>query len=885
MADGPTDNKWVYSFREGRADMQNLLGGKGANLAEMTRLGMPVPPGFTITTEACIEYSRSGRFPDQLEEQIRSSVQQLEKDRGAEFGSPTNPLLLSVRSGAAISMPGMMDTVLNLGLDEDCVSGLAALTGDDRFARDCYRRLIQMFGNVVGKMDHGLFEDILYRVKESAGVAGDHELSASHLDQVIERYGDLYERQMGEVFPQDPWEQLISAVEAVFASWDNDRAAVYRRAHGIPDDLGTAVNVQAMVFGNRGERCGTGVLFTRDPSTGEKTLYGEYLRNAQGEDVVAGIRTPRPIEELRKDLPEIYGEVLEVTAVLENHYRDMQDVEFTVEDGQLFLLQTRGGKRTATAAVKIAHDMVLEGRIDRREALTRVKPDDIGVLLHRRIDPGTDTQSMAQGLGASPGAARGKAVFTADEAEALGASGEQVVLIRPETTPDDIHGMIEAQGVLTSRGGLTCHAAIVARGMGKPCVVGCDSLQIDVKNRIARSTVATIEEGDIITLDGSTGRVFIGDVPLIDPTMGSEFETYLSWADEVRTMGVRANADTPLDAQRAREFGAQGIGLCRTEHMFMQPERLTVMQDMIIASQAEAREDALARLLPMQREDFEGIFRVMDGQPVTIRLLDPPLHEFLPDILEITAEISDLEARGASQAEIAEKEEIMLRAQSLQEVNPMLGQRGCRLAVLYPEIYVMQSRAIFEAAAAVIQEGISVYPEVMIPLVSDVTEVDEIAPLIRDAASAVEEEAGVQLAYTVGTMIEVPRACLVADEVAGSAEFFSFGTNDLTQTAFGFSRDDAEAKFIHLYLSKELLDENPFAVLDQKGVGKLMEMALQLGRQTRPDLKVGICGEHGGEPRSIAFCDRIGLDYVSCSPYRVPVARLAAAQAALVRLG
>ncbi|MFO8060326.1 MAG: pyruvate, phosphate dikinase [Bacillota bacterium] len=883
MADEPTDRKLVYSFDEGRAEMRGLLGGKGANLAEMTRLGMPVPPGFTITTEACLEYNCSGRIPEELEDQIREKLRHLEQQREAEFGSASNPLLVSVRSGAAISMPGMMDTVLNLGLNDQSVAGLAAITGDERFALDCYRRLIQMFGNVVRGINHVYFEDLLARVKESAGVAGDHELTATDLGRAIDMYLDLYESQTGDAFPRDPWEQLMAAVRAVFASWDNERARVYRRVHGIPDDLGTAVNVQSMVFGNRGEHCGTGVLFTRDPATGEKRLYGEYLRNAQGEDVVAGIRTPRPIEKLGEDLPEVYDDILEAVCVLENHYRDMQDVEFTIEGGQLFLLQTRNGKRTATAAVKIAHDMVLEGLIDRREALSWVNPEDIGVLLHRRIDPGTDIEPLARGLGASPGAARGRVVFTADEAEARGAGGEAVVLIRPETTPDDIHGMVEAQGVLTSRGGLTCHAAIVARGMGKPCVVGCEGLRIDLPNRVARSGARSIGEGDVITIDGSSGRVYVGDVPLIDPTMAPEFEVFLSWADEVRTIGVRANADTPADAERARGFGARGIGLCRTEHMFMQPERLSAMQEMIIAQDREQREKALARLLPMQREDFEGIFRAMDGEPVTIRLLDPPLHEFLPDISHIAAEIAELRARDGSRVEIAEKEEVLQRAQSLQEVNPMLGQRGCRVAVSYPEIYVMQSRAIFEAAAAVMGEGIAVHPEIMIPLISDVTEFDELAPVIRETAAMVREETGVKIPFTVGTMIEVPRACLVADHLAASAEFFSFGTNDLTQTVFGFSRDDAEAKFIHLYLTKGLLEENPFAVLDQRGVGKLMEMALNLGRQARPDLKVGICGEHGGEPESIAFCDRIGLDYVSCSPYRVPVARLAAAQAALRR--
>ncbi len=881
MVDTTRNGKYVYFFDEGRADMRELLGGKGANLAEMTRLGLPVPPGFTITTEACVGYLRTGVFPGGLKEQIRDSVSRLEEERGGRLGSSENPLLVSVRSGAAVSMPGMMDTILNLGMNEDSCSGLARATSDERFALDCYRRFIQMFGNVVKRIRHSYFERALERVKADAGVTADDALSPSGLREVIEGFLDIYEHETQESFPRDPWEQLMAAVEAVFASYNNERAQVYRGVHGIPDDMGTAVNVQSMVFGNRGDRCGTGVLFSRDPSTGQKRLYGEYLPNAQGEDVVAGLRTPRPMEELRCEMPSVYEELKDATVTLENHYREMQDMEFTVEDGRLFMLQTRTGKRTAAAAIRIAHDMVFEGLIDQREALRRVNPEDVAVLLHRGMDPNIAIESFAEGLGASPGAASGKVIFSADEAEARSARGERIILVRPETTPDDIHGMVDAQGVLTSRGGLTCHAAIVARGMGKPCVVGCEGIKIDLENGKVYTEHGEIREGELITIDGSAGRVYKGEVALIEPTMSEEFETFLSWADEVRRLGIRANADTPRDARRALEFSAEGIGLCRTEHMFMQPERLMVVQEMIIAPDAEHRQKALEKLLPMQQEDFEAIFREMSGNPVTIRLLDPPLHEFLPDISEIRSEIAHLKAQGASLGEIVDKEDMLGRVQALQEVNPMLGQRGCRLAIVYPEIYTMQVRAIFAAAVSVIKEGLTVLPEIMIPLVADAREYRELLVLVRDTGCEVQRDAGVDIDYTVGTMVEVPRACLTADEIARSAEFFSFGTNDLTQTTFGFSRDDAEAKFMHLYLSREILDENPFAVLDERGVGCLMEIGVREGRRVRPDLKIGICGEHGGEPRSIAFCDRIGLDYVSCSPYRVPVARLAAAHAAM----
>ncbi len=876
------EQKFVYFFDEGRADMREILGGKGANLAEMSRLNLPVPPGFTVTTDACAEYRRAGKMSEEILCQVKEHLRRLERERGMKFGSTLNPLLVSVRSGAAVSMPGMMDTVLNLGLNEDTVSGLASATSDERFALDCYRRLIQMFGNVVKKIEHDYFEDILEDVRTEEGVRGDHEISVNGLRAVIDRYLRVYEEETGDPFPTDPWEQLVLTIEAVFRSWDNERARVYRRVHGISDEMGTAVNVQAMVYGNRGEKCGTGVLFTRDPSDGTRRIYGEYLSNAQGEDVVAGIRTPKPVSELKEKMPDVYRELEEAVGKLETHYRDMQDIEFTVEDGELFMLQTRAGKRTALAAVKIAHDMVHEGLIDKNEALTKVEPKDVGVLLHRRIDPEADAEVLAKGLGASPGAACGKVVFDADEAEARGSRGESVILVRPETTPDDIHGMVEADGVLTSRGGLTCHAAIVARGMGKPCVVGCEELSIDLASGTASTDEVHIGEGDILTIDGASGQVFLGETALIEPTVAPEFEEFLSWADEVRRLGVRANADTPVDARRSLEFGAEGIGLCRTEHMFMQRERLKVMQDMIVSFSAEDRERALDRLLPMQTEDFEAIFREMDGKPVTIRLLDPPLHEFLPDRAEIKAEIEALRGgESASRVELAEKEEMLQRAVSLEEVNPMLGQRGCRVGILYPEIYAMQSRAIFTAAARVLTDGIEVLPEIMVPLISDVREFDEIAGEIHRIAGEVQKREAIEITYTVGTMIEIPRACVTADEIARSAEFFSFGTNDLTQTVFGFSRDDAEAKFLHVYLSRGLLEENPFAVLDRKGVGGLMEMGLQLGRSSRSDLKVGICGEHGGDPDSIEFCHAAGLDYVSCSPYRVPVARLAAAHSAL----
>ncbi|TDA70195.1 MAG: pyruvate, phosphate dikinase [Clostridia bacterium] len=874
--------QYVYLFAEGNAGMRDVLGGKGAGLAEMARIGLPVPPGLTITTEACNEYNALGQeFPEGLLEQVRTKFAQVEAQVGRKFGDQTNPLLVSVRSGAPISMPGMMDTILNLGLNDETVPALAANTGDERFALDCYRRLIQMFGDVVMGVEHEKFEEVLVGVKEKKGVQLDNELEPEDLRQVIAGYKELIRRETGRDFPQDPQEQLLAAIRAVFGSWNNQRAIVYRRINKIPDNLGTAVNVQTMVFGNMGNDSGTGVAFTRNPSTGERAVYGEYLMNAQGEDVVAGIRTPKQIAALRGEQPEIYRQFMEVCQTLEKHYRDLQDVEFTVEKGRLWMLQTRSGKRTARAAVKVAVDMVEEGLITKKEALMRVHPDQISQLLHRGVDPNAKLEVIATGLPASPGAASGRVVFSADAAEELGNKGEAVILVRTETTPDDIHGIVAAQGVLTSRGGMTSHAAVVARGMGKPCVCGCEPIKIDYGAQVFRVNGLEVRRGDVISIDGATGQVIMGEVPLVEPELGAEFQELLAWADEVKVMDVRANADTPGDAVRARSFGATGIGLCRTEHMFMAQDRLPVVQEMILATTLEDREKALARLLPMQEDDFYGILKAMAGYPVCIRLLDPPLHEFLPNSEELAVEITRLKLTGGNPAEIEAKEKLLRQVRSLAEFNPMLGHRGCRLGLTYPEIYRMQARAIFQAVARLVREGYEVYPEVEIPLV---IHVDELAFLRREidaVAAEVRQAAGVSFHYTVGTMIEVPRACLTASSIAREADFFSFGTNDLTQTTLGFSRDDAEGKFLPDYLEKKIFADNPFAVLDRDGVGKLMQMAVQLGRQAKPNLGLAICGEHGGDPSSIEFCHLVGLDAVSCSPYRVPVARLAAAQAAL----
>jgi len=874
-----TEERWVWFFTEGRGHQKELLGGKGAALAEMTHINLPVPPGFTITTRACNSYLKAGgEFPDGLEEQLDSALRRLEEQTNRCLGDPEEPLLVSVRSGAAISMPGMMDTVLNLGLNDETVKGLAAAT-NPRFAYDSYRRFIQMFANVVLQQDIRVFEDRLERTKKQHGVRYDVELSAEALKELVGHYQELVHELTGTAFPQEPRKQLILAVSAVFDSWNNDRAIVYRRINKIPGDLGTAVNVQAMVFGNLGPTSGTGVVFTRDPATGEKRLYGEYLLNAQGEDVVAGIRTPQSIEGLKDQLSDAYDRLVETCSILEKHYRDMQDIEFTVEDKNLYLLQTRTGKRTARAALRIAVDMVGEGLISREEALSRIEPEQLVKLLHRNIDPNADLRVLASGLPASPGAAAGRVVFDSDEAEKLGREGVPVVLVRPETTPDDIHGIVEAQGVLTSRGGMTCHAAIVARGMGKPCVVGCEALDIDLTEQAFRVGKQLIKNGDFISIDGSTGSVYLGQVPTVEPELSSEFQTILDWADDTRRLGVWANADTPADAARARSFGAEGIGLCRTEHMFMEPERLPIVQDMILATTEQDRLSALDELLPIQQGDFEGILAAMEGLPVTIRLLDPPLHEFLPDAEELLVDITRLEVTGDDPEALATKRRLLQKVRALREFNPMLGHRGCRLAMTFPEIYEMQARAIFQAAAVLTARGQVVYPDVMIPLVGDPDELEYMRQLVVGVARAVQEETGVTFDYHVGTMIELPRACLLAGEIAEYAEFFSFGTNDLTQTTFGFSRDDAEAKFLHAYLEQKIFADNPFAVLDREGVGELIKMGVDRGRQTRPDLKVGICGEHGGDPASIGFCHEAGLDYVSCSPFRVPIARLAAAQA------
>ncbi|MEL1136220.1 pyruvate, phosphate dikinase [Desulfitobacterium sp. THU1] len=874
--------KFVYLFREGKASMKDLLGGKGANLAEMTNIDLPVPPGFTITTEACNDYYANGRnLPEGIWEQIVPALANIEEATGKKFGDKVNPLLVSVRSGAKFSMPGMMDTILNLGLNDDTVEGLAASTQNQRFAYDSYRRFIQMFGDVVLEVEHHEFERILEDAKEKQGVSYDSELSAESLKEIVVGYKKLIQRRTGSPFPLDPMQQLEQAILAVFRSWNNDRAIVYRKINEIPDNIGTAVNVQSMVFGNMGNDSGTGVAFTRNPSTGERALYGEYLMNAQGEDVVAGIRTPQPIKSLENENKDIYAQFVEISNRLEEHYRDMQDIEFTIERGRLYILQTRNGKRTAPAAIRVAVELCREGVISKEEAIVRIEPGQLGQLLHRRMDSEAKLDILAKGLPASPGAASGKIVFDADDAERLGHAGEKVLLVRTETTPDDIHGILASQGILTSRGGMTSHAAVVARHMGKPAVCGCDALKIDYTNNTLTIDGITYPEGTLFSIDGATGRVIKGEVPMIDPELSEEFKELLGWSDEIRALKVLANADNPRDAQKARDFGAQGIGLCRTEHMFMDPARIPIVQEMILAQSLQEREEALAKLLPVQEEDFYGILKVMQGFPVTIRLLDPPLHEFLPNVEELVVEITKLKLSGEDEEELRNKEVLLRKVRALSELNPMLGHRGCRLGITFPEIYAMQARAIFQASARLVKEGYEIHPEVMIPLVIHVKELEKLRKLTEENAQAVMEEQGVTFAYKVGTMIEVPRAALTADEVATAADFFSFGTNDLTQTTLGFSRDDAEGKFLPAYLEQNILENNPFAVLDRNGVGKLMKLGVQLGRTANSDLKVGICGEHGGDPSSIEFCHMIGLNYVSCSPFRVPIARLAAAQAAV----
>ncbi len=906
--------KYVYFFgggkAEGNAQMKDLLGGKGANLAEMTNLKVPVPPGFTITTEVCrIFYQNRGRIPKEVRDQIDKNLQRLEKLTKKKFGDPKNPLLLSVRSGAKFSMPGMMDTILNLGLNDRTVRGLAEKTQNERFAYDSYRRFIMMFSDVVLGIDKEFFEEKLAERKKEKGVVLDTELDAEDMKFLVEEYKKIVQEKYGKSFPQNPATQLSMAINAVFRSWNNPRAKFYRKANNIPDDLGTAVNVQTMVFGNLGNDSATGVGFTRNPATGDKEFYGEYLINAQGEDVVAGIRTPKPIKELKKEMPAVYKQLVEITKRLEKHYKDVQDFEFTIENGTLYMLQTRVGKRTAMAAVKIAVDMVKERLITREEAVMRLEPNQINQLLHPVIDPKAKYEVIAKGLPASPGAATGMVVFSADRAVELASEGKPVILVRKETSPDDIHGMDAARGILTAKGGMTSHAAVVARQMGKTCVAGCEDIEIDEATNRFMVKGKTVVEGDFITLNGNTGEVILGEVPLITPKLTGAFGELMKWADSFRKIGVRANADVPRDAEVARNFGAEGIGLCRTEHMFFAEERLPIMQKMILAREKEERQKYIDMLLPMQKEDFKGLFRVMNGYPVTIRLLDPPLHEFLPKREDLLVEVTKLELIHADKELIEEKKRLLERVEELHEFNPMLGFRGCRVGIVYPEIARMQVRAIMEAACEVAKEGVKVKPEIMIPLVSMKSEMKVMREIVVDEAEKVLKRYRKKVKYLVGTMVELPRAAVRADEIAEDAEFFSFGTNDLTQTTYGFSRDDA-GKFIAEYMRRgekcpecgghlekdlscascgahyekrpeNILDFDPFQTLDQDGVGDLIKLGIERGRKTRKDIKIGICGEHGGDPASVEFCHLNGFDYVSCSPYRIPIARLAAAQAAI----
>jgi len=910
--------KFVYFFAngkaEGRADMRDILGGKGANLAEMTNLGIPVPPGFTISTEVCkIYYDSKGKLPQKILKEIEKSVERLEKVTGKGLGDPENPLLVSVRSGAKFSMPGMMDTILNLGLNDKTVLGLAKKTNNKRFAYDSYRRFISMFGDVVLGIEKKEFENILDNFKTRLKVKYDVELTTDVLVDIVDEYKILVKEKTGKPFPLDPDKQLIMAIEAVFRSWNNPRAIYYRNQYNISHDLGTAVNVQTMVFGNMGNNSATGVGFTRNPSTGEKVFYGEYLINAQGEDVVAGIRTPKPISELKNDMPEVYEQLVKITTKLEKHYRDVQDFEFTIEEGKLYMLQTRNGKRTAQAALKIAVDMVKEKIITYKEALMRIEPLQLNQLLHPVIDPEAKVKPVAKGLPASPGSACGKIVFDPDHAVKLVEEGSKVVLVRKETSPDDIHGMAVSQGFLTATGGMTSHAAVVARQMGKPCVVGCEALRVDEESRTLKIGNQLLKEGEYLTINGSTGEVFIGQVPLIPPQITPEFKTFMTWVDQVKRLKVRANADTPKDASAARAFGAEGIGLCRTEHMFFAEDRIPIMQAMIMANTREEREKYLDKLLSMQKEDFKGLYREMKGFPVTIRLLDPPLHEFLPKREELLVEITKLEMSNSDPATLEEKKKLLKRVEELHEFNPMLGLRGCRLGIMFPEITEMQTKAIIMAACEVESEGIKVIPEIMLPLISSQEEMIAQKKIVQETAEKTMKQYNKKIKYLVGTMIEVPRAAVLADEIAKEAEFFSFGTNDLTQTTYGFSRDDA-GKIIRFYLNrsktcpnclapvgdedvcpkcnyhitrreKDIFTFDPFVTIDQKGVGSLMIQAIEKGRKTRKDIKLGICGEHGGDPETVMFCHRIGLDYVSCSPFRVPIARLAAAQAVLREKG
>ena len=869
--------KYVYAFNEGKKEMKNLLGGKGANLAEMTNIGMPVPNGFTITTEACTKYYEDGKtISHEIEEEIFSKLEELENKTGKKIGDMNNPLLVSVRSGARASMPGMMDTVLNLGLNDKVAEGFANATNNKRFAYDSYRRFIQMFADVVKGYPKSSFERYFDKIKEEKGVKNDLELTADDMVEVTMKFKENYKELAGEEFPQDPKVQLLEAVKAVFRSWMNERAIVYRRLNDIPSDWGTAVNVQEMVYGNRGNDCGTGVAFTRNPATGEKKLYGEYLINAQGEDVVAGIRTPEPISKLESDMPEVYNQFVKIANMLENHYKDMQDMEFTIENGKLFMLQTRNGKRTAQAALKIAVDLVSEGMITKEEALLKVEPKQLDQLLHKTFDSEAlkNGKVIAKGLAASPGAATGRIYFTAKDVVNAKENGvKDTLLVRLETSPEDIEGMNSANGILTVRGGMTSHAAVVARGMGRCCVCGCGELIINEDNKTITTKEGTVyKEGDYMSLDGSTGNVYGEEIKTVEPEISGDFETFMNWADAVRKLKVRTNADTPRDAKQARKFGAEGIGLCRTEHMFFEEDRIFNFRKMIAAETVSQREEALEKILPYQRGDFEELFRAMAPYSVTIRYLDPPLHEFLPH--------TDEEIKPLAESLGMTFEALKERVESLKEFNPMMGHRGCRLAVTYPEIAKMQTKAVIEAAINVNKEGLNVEPEIMIPLVGEVKELKYVKNIVCETADEIIKNSGVNLKYKVGTMIEIPRAALTADEIAKEAEFFSFGTNDLTQMTYGFSRDDA-SKFLKDYYDKQIFESDPFAKLDQVGVGKLVKMAVELGKQTRPDIHLGICGEHGGEPSSVEFCHKVGLDYVSCSPFRVPLARLASAQAAI----
>ena len=871
--------KYVYLFKEGDATMRNTLGGKGANLAEMTKIGLPVPQGFTVSTEACTRYYQDGKvIGEDIVEQIYAALAETEKICGKKFGDMENPFLVSVRSGARASMPGMMDTILNLGLNDIAVQGLAKLTNNERFAYDSYRRFIQMFSDVVMEIPKSYFERVLDDIKEQKGAKYDTDLTAEDMKEVAAKFKAIYLEKKGVEFPQDPKVQLMEAIKAVFRSWDNPRANYYRRMNDIPYDWGTAVNVQSMVFGNMGDTSGTGVAFTRDPSTGEKKLYGEYLINAQGEDVVAGIRTPQKIETLKEVMPEVYDQFVTIAKTLENHYRDMQDMEYTIERGKLYMLQTRNGKRTAAAALKIAVDLVNEGMITTNEAVLKVEPKQLDALLHPQFDAKAlkAAKPIAEGLAASPGAACGMVYFTAEEATAASKEGKKVVLVRLETSPEDIEGMAHSQGILTARGGMTSHAAVVARGMGTCCVAGCNALHVDEEAKTATIGDIVFHEGDWMSIDGSTGKIYGEAIPTVDATISGDFSTLMGWADAVRTLKVRTNADNPHDAAVAVKFGAQGIGLCRTEHMFFEASRIAAMRQMILSESEEQRREALAKLLPYQKADFKGMYKALEGRPMTVRYLDPPLHEFLPQKNQ-TAEIEELAKELGTTTE-----KIIAKIDELHEFNPMMGFRGCRLAVRYPEIAEMQTRAVIEAAIEVRQEtGFEITPEIMIPLVGEVKELAYVKKVVVDTANKVMEEKGTKLDIKIGTMIEIPRAAVTADEIAKEAEFFSFGTNDLTQMTFGFSRDDA-GKFLGAYYDSKIYEADPFAKLDQDGVGKLIKMAAKLGRETRPNIKLGICGEHGGDPSSVMFCHKVGLDYVSCSPFRVPIARLAAAHAAIL---